>query len=122
MNCPFKIKDKVYSTDAHILAIVDEFYVGEKYNAGPEKLCSNVLNVIPKEVNQNLVLSVADVKEALDRAPLEDDYDWIGEDIECSLCRGEGLVEWEFDGHYKEDDCPVCDGSGYSSTQRKLLN
>ncbi len=35
---------------------------------------------------------------------------------DCNTCEGFGAVEWEFEGHTKDGDCPVCDGEGGSSS------
>lgn len=113
MLLPFEWDGKIYGTDAHKLIRCDktflEFELTNSYKPINAEAC------IPK-INCNRI--VANKLEDFDVFKTEDELIKNGEDIECSECDGEGEVEWEYRHHSKMDDCPVCNGSGFSSESR----
>jgi len=76
-------------------------------------------------MNCNLRVTLGDIDDCLSKVPRIAEVIMEGEYVECSECNGTGEVEWEYrsmDGkHYNKDlDCPVCDGSGYSSKPQEV--
>lgn len=67
-------------------------------------------NMVRHEDNSILTINVPELKRKIDMLPK------VQEDFECIECDGTGKVEWEYAYYTKEDDCPVCDGSGYNKT------
>ena len=74
------------------------------------------------------MLSVQDFEKAIEYAPKKEGFNLSGEDVICKDCQGEGSVEFSYyssvkrQDFYEEKDCPVCDGSGYTSQKREIPN
>lgn len=118
---PFKIGNKIHSSDAHFLVTTDLSKVKadeEIKEIDPKKLN----NVLITDTNTKLVLNVKEIKEVFKKAPQEDCYDFKGQDVECRECDGYGWVEWEYKHHTKDTDCPICDGEGKTSLAKKIKN
>ncbi|WPU91838.1 hypothetical protein SNE25_21200 [Mucilaginibacter sabulilitoris] len=106
---PFRIIDKVYATDRHVLVIIPAELAPEVEDLKDYKP-ENVLKVIPELGPVIKTITAKDILTALKSVPT------IREDQECKACKGDGEVEWEFihDGErYREDfECPLSDGEG----------
>ncbi len=111
MMKPFQIKDKAYSTNAHIMFIAPLNKVGELSKLD-KKRENDVLSVIPKLKNLSFDIAIEDLKKAIYKIPLVDEYIDAESDGECKECDGDGEVEWEYGSHSMHSDCPVCDGDG----------
>ena len=110
---PFKNGNTIFATDAHSLIYTSaENYYGFFVENDKTPNCSKFL----VEPNCNYNIPITDLSEF----KTEDEFDEVGENIECKVCDGYGEVEWEFDRYTKDDDCPACDGSGYSSETQKV--
>lgn len=118
---PFVIGDNVFTTDAHCMVWFDKNIIPtfSEYDVYEEK---KIGGVIPTEINIEKVIPVDEIKAGLAKCPTEDGFDWVGKDVECKECEGEGTVVWEYNNHEKEDDCPVCDGDGLSRKKRQVPN
>lgn len=118
---PFVIGDNVFSTDAHCMVwfdknIIQTFAEYDVYE--PAKIGT----VIPTEMNFEKVITIDEIKAGLSKCPTEDGFDWVGEDVNCKECDGEGTVIWEYNNHEKEWDCPECYGEGLSRKKRQVPN
>jgi len=121
MTKPFKIGDKVHSTDAYFLLSIDSDKI--KTEDEISELEAKKLNgVLITETNKNLTINVDEVKVIFKKAPQEDCYDFKGKNVECDECDGSGEVEWEYKNHTHEHDCPICDGQGKTSLAKKIKN
>jgi len=118
---PFVIGDNVFTTDAHCMVWFDKKIIPtfSEYDIYEEK---KIEGVIPTEINIEKVIPIDEIKKGIAKCPTEDGFDWVGEDVECKECKGEGTVVWEYNNHEKEDDCPVCDGDGLSRKKKQVPN
>lgn len=121
MKAPFTFDGYSGATDGVTLI----FTKGEIADFQPlsQQDAVKVRNIIPPE-NVKIEILFSDLQEACSKAPLVDEMETKGEDIECKACDGEGEVEFEFsynrqDFHH-DFDCPVCDGSGYESEEKEV--
>lgn len=48
----------------------------------------------------------------------DQEFEVIGEDIECKECDGQGLVVWTYKHHEADHECPVCEGDGLEQRKR----
>jgi hypothetical protein len=120
MTKPFKIGDKVYSTDAYFLAIMDlEKFPNIDFEEFPP---SKLKGILPEGRNSDLKINVAEIQSIFKKAPHQDCYDTEGVDIDCKECDGEGEVEWEYDSYTRDMDCPVCEGGGRTSLSKEIKN
>lgn len=113
MHKPFEINGKAYATDAYTLIRTDKInidFVLDNEHTPPD--CDKFIPA----VNTSLILNVTN--EMLEPLKTEDEYEFIGEDIECETCKASGSVGWKFEDYTRDFDCPVCDGSGLSKMQR----
>lgn len=117
MLLPFEFNGKIYATDAHKLIRCDKSILEFKLTNKEKPL--NAEAVIPKE-NCNRILKTK--VEDFEQFKIVDDYDKVGKDLDCKECTGTGSVEWSYKNYEEEHDCPVCDGSGYSSESRLVPN
>jgi hypothetical protein len=119
-NKPFILKDKVVATNTYELVLV------------PKEKCSNLnfehlkekehyLDVIPKKTMEK-VLDVVKLSELLEQYRTDDDCDIIEDDKECEECFGTGEVDWEYKSWSREDDCPICNGSGILEFEKRIKN
>lgn len=97
---PFYFENKAIATDFHTMLILDNALVdGLEYT---EK--TNVLDVVPLKRNLNVELDFS--KFNFNKVKIE-------QDKICNECDGSGEVEWEYETHQKQDDCPECHGTGF---------
>jgi hypothetical protein len=65
------------------------------------------------EFNQefSITITLKELKQKASQLEYEDKFE--DDEIECDDCGSYGQVEWSYDNYTKDDDCPVCKGSGY---------
>tara|TARA_R110000744_G_scaffold379905_1_gene499138 strand:- start:1133 stop:1813 length:681 start_codon:yes stop_codon:yes gene_type:complete len=122
-HAPFLLEDKkqAFATDGFMIAIVNANKVtGSKDFRIEEKL--DLTTIISPIRNKTIVIPLKDIKKDFAAAPQVELYDTIGNDVECETCEGGGEVLWEFEGHEKDDDCPVCSGQGLTTIAGKVKN
>lgn len=121
MRTPFTFEGRSGTTDG-ITIIFTEGEISDFKPLSKED-AAKVLGVLPTE-NTKIDFLLSDLTEALQKAPLVDETEPQGEDIECKACDGNGEVEFEFSYQGKtyehDNDCPVCDGSGYESEEKQV--
>lgn len=108
-NVPFKIGDKVISTDSFAMAIIDS-----KLAPGVKDLIDyepdNVLKVIPASGPSIGKIKIEDIRSLIKKCPK------VPVTNTCEACEGEGEVEYSFeweDKYFeKYCDCPICEGEG----------
>jgi len=105
----------------------------QMYTDGYSMLVTNITNpslqdrsdkvggIYPQPNNCNVTYTIIQLSDVVSKIDLIDEVEMIGNDVDCLSCDGHGEVTWEFDGHEKEDDCPVCDGSGFSSEEKERI-
>ncbi|WP_183560596.1 hypothetical protein [Mucilaginibacter sp. SP1R1] len=108
-KAPFKIEDKVYATDKHVMVILPAEHAPD-VELIKDYDPKNILKVIPEAVSVIQTISAKQILIALKAVPT------VKEDKECECCKGEGEVEFVhyYDGrdYATDSDCPVCDGEG----------
>lgn len=111
MQSAFKQNGKVYATDAYTAICIDEEHFDfEIVNEFQDK-APNMGKIYPEEnTGRILNVSISDFEKFM----TEDEVKYLGEDISCDTCDGEGEVEWEFEHWTQEFDCPRCHGTGLS--------
>lgn len=115
MQLPFEINGKIYATDAYTLIRCEKSHCDfEITNPHTPPNCEAVMPI----PNTEKVLHID--KSVFEQYKTEDEYESIGEDVECKVCDGHGEVEWEFESYTKDDDCPACDGSGYEAEKKAV--
>ena len=115
---PFLIENTIYATDARIMAWTASVNVDKEIK--PYDKPENITKVIPTEINQDFEIKLNTLKGIFDNAPMIDEVEVIGGDVDCPECDGKGEVEWEYDYHTKEMDCPLCDGSGLKENKEEV--
>ena len=108
MQEPFYCLDKTMSTNSQVALITPKIDGYEDYSDRTKFLLD-----IPRVLDINI--NVPDIRNAINKVPLIDDYDT--EIKECEDCEGNGLVDFIFidsncNEHIEEVPCPVCDGEG----------
>lgn len=119
MQKPFVIGDNIYATDGFCMVwfnkeLMPNFSEYDSYEF------NKISGVIPSIMDLNKLILVDEIKTALSKCPLEDDFKEISEDISCEECGGDGKVVWEYESYEREMACPVCDGEGYISRKTKI--
>lgn len=117
MLLPFEFNGKIYATDTHKLIRCDKSFCEFELTNTHKPL--NTESAIPT-INCNRIIKTK--LEDFDIFKTEDEFKENGKDIKCIECDGDGEVEWEYEHHTKTDDCPVCDGSGFSSRTKLVPN
>jgi len=115
MHKPFEINGKVYATDAVTLVRCNKTECD--FEIGTPDIVPNCKGVIPIE-NCREIIKIS--REQFGPLETEDEYKYIGQDVECNTCYGDGVVEWEYQ-HWKDEfDCPSCNGSGCSQQKQRV--
>ncbi len=117
-NEPFMIENTVYATDARVMAWTPSVNIEQEIK--PYERPENIIKVIPETQNKNFEIKLSKLKKVFDNAPMIDEVEIIGGDVDCPECDGEGEVEWEYGYHTKEMDCPLCDGSGLKENKEEI--
>lgn len=110
---PLLWNNKVYATDAHALIITDKENIDFEYINEYEG--SDLSTILPP-INCSEKLIIPD----LEHLKTADETKEYGEDVKCDECNGDGEVEWEYESYSKYDDCPKCDGTGYSEVTKDI--
>lgn len=105
MHKPFTVNGKTGATNAYSVVLLP-------FVSSYEDMSNKFEGIIPTP-NCSIRYSVAKLKECYNKIPLVD----IPAEKECPECDGDGQVEYEYNGkestHYKDIDCPLCDGKGF---------
>jgi hypothetical protein len=107
----------VNATDCHIvISSYDEDLVkGNDYETIDKPLLDRTYEEFDNaQVCKNVVLEVEKLKRCLEQVEKNKAIKHVGT---CSECGGDGTVEWEYvdnngEQHFREYDCPVCNGTG----------
>ena len=118
---PFVIDDRLFSTNRVVLVWMDKNKADNTlYKSIETDKSEKILSFIPSVFNLEKNIPIANIQQALDKCPQEDEMKWVGKDIVCTECNGEGEVEWEYKHHTKDFECPKCHGEGYSSKAKQV--
>jgi predicted Zn-ribbon and HTH transcriptional regulator len=111
MKKPFCIDKYAIATDTVVIVWFDKSLTFP-LDCIDDNASKNVLNVIQKETNQDLIIKISDIKEAFDKHG-------VSGYAKCKSCNGSGIVNFEYNYNneefIKKSDCPVCDGDGKNS-------
>lgn len=117
MHNPFEFNGKVSATNGYALISCDKSHCDFEF-LNPHTP-PNVEAIIPKS-NKHDILPINAVM--FEKYKDVDDVDYIGEEVECDHCDGSGEVEWSYEHYERSFECPVCDGDGYESRAKEVLN
>lgn len=111
---PFAQNGYVYATNAQALIRFPKKYVSDGYN---DQIKPNCDSIFKEQHNHACTVFVSDLEALVNDPdiPVIDELKPNGLDVKCTECKGSGEVYWEYKHHEESFDCPVCDGSGYSS-------
>ena len=121
MQKPIDIEGKyLAATDAHVLLIVDKDLCDYESD-NPHENRMNIMAVVPHET-RSVKLNIQAVN--FEEYKTADEYKVYEKKVDCGACHGSGEVEVDF--FYKRNysidvECPVCDGSGVESEEKKKL-
>lgn len=106
--------DKVYATNRNILVAIDKkncdfTLINESISFTPDHLF--------KESNINEILNIDSLM--FEKYKTKDEFKYVGKDVECSECKGKGMVEWKYGRWEREFECPNCYGIGLSERVQK---
>lgn len=116
MNTPFKQNDHHIATDGHGMILLPCKYRELDFLALENP--ANIMSVVPTEKACDIRISVAKLEQALVPEMIEEEA-WIGKDVECKECDGEGCVDWEYKHYTDSFKCPECFGDGLEEKRRK---
>lgn len=116
---PWIERDNIFASESHICIRTK---MGVNDNADYPRFDDGKTNqLFPVSIaGADGKLSFKILENALSYAPMVDEMDWVGEDIECEECGGTGQVHWDYRCWTRAFDCPVCDGTGYSSQSKQV--
>jgi hypothetical protein len=117
---PFVIDDHLFSTNGHVLVRMDKNKTDASLYKDIQIEKSRVLVKIPAFLNSEKHIPISVIQQALDKLPQDAEMKWVGKDIVCTECNGEGEVEWEYKHHTKYFECPKCHGEGLSSKAKQV--
>lgn len=107
---PFIVGEYVYATDSRYLIMTDKklinFDVKNQYNKFTRE---KMESIIPKTTKLKKLDIDLNYFESLKTA---DEYENHEKRMNCDECDGFGVVDWEYNNYTREDDCPVCYGTG----------
>lgn len=114
LSAPYLKNGYVCATENHIMIRIKAETLHEKYGE------TQKLNFDRPADNCNFIVSRQEIETVLSNIPQVEEEIKVGVDIKCMECDGEGVVEWEYQDksghcHYSEQECPVCEGSGFES-------
>jgi len=119
MQTPFTIGNDVYSTDAHSIIKVPKESVGMFDDCKEERNRKVVLNLFDFAPEKIMTINVQGLKDAIGKIPLVDEVLNENKEGKCKECSGSGEVQWEYEGHYNDFDCPICEGDGTLTESQK---
>lgn len=107
---PLLKDNNVFATDGH-----KAIYVNAEVCQGEYEKTKR-FNIELPPVEQELNIPLLSIQKAYDSLPKVETEEYDSED--CNECNGTGSVEWEYldkkgNTHYKDFDCPSCDGFGF---------
>ncbi|TXK52350.1 hypothetical protein FVR03_01150 [Pontibacter qinzhouensis] len=114
-EAPFEQNGYVYATNGHIIIRTPK----DLYCSQAATLEKPISSFVFDGANKSIAIdfNVSEI-EALKTEP---EYRVLKKSQECGTCEGFGEVTWEFEHHEREDDCPVCYGSGIAEAEHKEL-
>lgn len=107
---PLLKDDKVFATDCKKVIYINAEVCQGEYER------TEMFDIRFPPVEQELNIPLLSLQKAYDSLPKVEDEEYDQE--ECNECDGTGSVEWEYldkngKTHYKDCDCPACNGRGY---------
>lgn len=117
-NNPYRMDGYVYATNSRKLIRVKENLVSVDYGVTDKMKLD-----IPTD-NCDYIITDKDIEKVLSNIPYEEEVIEVGNNVKCPECDGEGTVTWKYTDkdwydHELDEDCPVCEGSGYIEKVRK---
>lgn len=109
---PWRERNHVFASEMHILIRVSGYLTTVDY---PQYNSDNTNKLFPVGVPDG-ILTAENLENAISYAPMVDEMECVGKDVECEECDGTGEVEWDYKHWRKMFECPVCYGTGYAET------
>lgn len=109
---PCRIGDMVYATNAYYIIRTAncDFQVTQ---VGEEKW-----GAVYKPHNRNNLLSIT--ADMFDGFKTVDEYREEGNNVHCTECDFDGMVEWIYKTYTRIDECPICNGTGFKELAKKV--
>jgi Zn finger protein HypA/HybF involved in hydrogenase expression len=119
---PFVIDNRLFSTNNHVVVWINgqNKIDASLYKGVEADKSEKVLSIISVDLNLEKHIPISAIQQALDKVPQEAEMKWVGKDITCTECKGEGEVEWEYKTHTKDFECPKCHGEGLSAKAKQV--
>lgn len=125
LSQPFEQNGYIFASECHFLIKIPAAYLPGVY---PSKVTSMInISGINADANCKRHITVSSLRSKLNHpnVPTVDVFDYMGEDKKCKECCN-GQVEWRYTDrsgrtYYDFFDCPICDGSGYTSRRKRTL-
>jgi hypothetical protein len=111
-NTPFTIGENIYATDTYSIIKVPRDAIGMFPSLEKQKIADNIVEYFNFTPQKTASINLQDLKNAIGKIPLVDEYLNADTQGNCTECDGDGKVEWEYESYTKEMDCPICDGDG----------
>ncbi|MDR2129584.1 MAG: hypothetical protein LBP56_00200 [Odoribacteraceae bacterium] len=113
---PIRQGNFVYACNNHVMArVFANITEGEYWKVQYPDLSIAFIDTVNKRV-----LTRKFIKDSMSKAPLVDETMETDELLPCEVCKGRGQVTWTFEDYEKKDDCPACNGSGYSIEHKRV--
>lgn len=117
---PFEQNGYVFACETHFFVKIPAVYLPGVY---PKKDVPNISR-INAEGNYERHITVSSLRSKLNHSsiPVRDVFTYQGKDKKCEECY-DGQVEWSYTDrsgstHSSFFDCPICDGTGYTSRRK----
>lgn len=116
---PYRKDGYVYATNGKKLIKIREDIIKGEYDT------TDRMELDIPDSNCNYIIAAEDIEEVLSTIEKVDEIIYVGHDVECPECGGEGTVTWKYtdrnwEDYELEEDCPVCDGSGYIEKEKHV--
>ncbi|AGO48537.1 hypothetical protein Phi18:3_gp025 [Cellulophaga phage phi18:3] len=109
---PFAIGLYIYSTNACAMLRVPKYMVDGYKIQEDDSLIRKCPSFFKEKFISSFNIKYSVLSDIEKMIPTVDEYIETNTDGECKECEGSGEVEWEFKGHCRDFDCPVCEGEG----------
>lgn len=114
-----QLDDLIMTTDRHILICKIGQIEGKPLEELTDSSRDNIREFLTTKTHEILEIDSKDLISKLDAHKDTKMFDSKHES--CGTCEGSGVVDWAFDHHQKEDDCPDCDGNGEITIKHNFI-
>lgn len=124
LSQPFEQNGYIFACEQHFLVKIPAIYLPGVYS--PKDTSRINISGITAEPNYERHITVSSLRSKLNHPsiPTVDVFTYQGKDKKCKECH-DGQVEWSYTDwsgrtHSSFFDCPICDGTGYTSRRKRV--